>query len=1156
MFDPRNPPLPRKQQDKIRWGNLPGSSALLALASAACQHSASSVVITQSMEQADRITRELKLFLRDEHKAPPVMQFGDWETLPYDSFSPHQDIISERLRCLYNLANDEHALVVVAAPTLMQRLPPRDYILGRSLVLKKGQQLQREHFATQLSQAGYNNVDTVYQHGEFALRGALIDVFPMGSSEAYRIELFDDEVDSLRAFDPDTQRTVEQVEGIELLPGRECPVDDDAIATFKENWYANFDVDAKSCPLFVDVCNGLSPAGIEYYLPLFFRETANFFDYIPDNSLLMVFDGFNETIEEKYREILKRFDDQSFDIERPLLKPALAFQQINELHAALNRFARITLQKQACEERAGNHNFSFQALPDLHIDSKAQQPLHRLETWLADTDKHILFCAETKGRKETLKEHLQKIGLVADEVANIAGFLNSKPRFAICVADIAKGFQYTIDASTGFAFVTENLLFGERVQQHRRRKKSSNIDHENIVRDLTELQIGAPVVHIDHGVGRYQGLQSLDHGGQKDEFLVLLYADDAKLYVPVANLHVISRYSGAEDSLVPLHRLGSEHWQRAKRKAAEQLRDVAAELLEIYAKRKAREGFAYRFPKDAYQIFTQSFPFEETPDQEAAIDAVRYDMLAPQPMDRLVCGDVGFGKTEVAMRAAFIAVQNNKQVAVLVPTTLLAQQHFDNFQDRFADWPVNIALVSRFKSKKEITEVQKKLEQGKIDIVIGTHKLIQGDLTYPNLGLVIIDEEHRFGVRQKDSLKALRAEVDVLAMTATPIPRTLNLSMSGIRDLSIIATPPAKRLSIKTFVRKHENALIREAISREINRGGQVYYLHNEVLTIERVARELSELVPEARIRIGHGQMRERELESVMSDFYHKRFNVLVCTTIIETGIDVPSANTIIINRADKFGLAQLHQLRGRVGRSHHQAYAYLLTPDKKAMTSDARKRLEAIVEAQDLGAGFTLASHDLEIRGAGELLGEEQSGQMQAIGFSLYMELLERAVKAIQEGKTFDIENTEESLVDINLRIPALIPEEYLPDVHIRLTLYKRISSVKDEEELEALQVEMIDRFGLLPDALKNLIRQTRLRFRAEHLGIIKVEANAEGGKIEFAAKTRVDPLTIVNLVQRQPQHYKLEGASKLRFNFDMEDSDARLTTVHNVLNNLAKAS
>lgn len=738
-------------------------------------------------------------------------------------------------------------------------------------------------------------------------------------------------------------------------------------------------------------------------------------------------------------------------------------------------------------------------------------------------------------------------------MASPDAFLQGKSSIAICVADFQEGLRLK---TPNICIIAESQLFGQRVQQYRRRKESNTDFNENIVKNLTELKIGAPVVHIEHGVGRYLGLQTIEFDGQKDEFLVLEYANEAKLYVPVANLHFISRYSGAEDSSAPLNRLGSDQWQKAKRKAAEKLRDVAAELLEIYAKRQAREGFQYTYPKDAYEIFAESFPFEETVDQQQAIDAVRQDMISAQPMDRLVCGDVGFGKTEVAMRAAFIAVQNSKQVAVLVPTTLLAQQHYENFKDRFADWPVNVEVISRFKSSKDINEIQKKLEAGKVDILIGTHKLIQGELIFPNLGLLIIDEEHRFGVRQKEALKALRTEVDILTLTATPIPRTLNMAMSGIRDLSIIATPPAKRLSVKTFVRQSDTAVIKEAILREIMRGGQLYYLHNEVSTIEKTAADLQELVPEARIRVAHGQMRERELEAAMSDFYHKRHNILVCTTIIETGIDIPSANTIIIDRADKFGLAQLHQLRGRVGRSHHQAYAYLLTPHKKAMTADAVKRLEAIAEAQDLGAGFTLASHDLEIRGAGELLGDEQSGQMQAIGFSLYMEMLDKAVEALKSGKELDFESNFNNNVEFNLRIPALIPDDYLPDVHTRVILYKRMASVKNENELNDLQVEMIDRFGLLPDPIKNLVRQTRLRLTAERLGVCKVEANNTGGRIEFTTKPNIDPLTIVKMVQTTPQHYRMEGASHLKFFFDMESADERLLTIHNIFETLMKSS
>ena len=1153
---PNNPPLPERSGDKHAWGNLQGNSCdAYIMAQSITDNDKHTLVIAPDMATAEIYRRDIGYFFKGLKNAPRVMLFNDWETLPYDSFSPHQDITSERMRCLYHMSDSAKCVVIVAATTLMQRLPPVEFLLSKSLILKIGERLSREQFRDKLVNAGYTAVDMVYQHGEFAVRGSLIDVYPMGSRAAYRIELFDDSVDSLREFDPESQRTIEKVEQIELLPGREFPLDKAGISAFKNRWHEAFDVDHGACPVYQDVCAGHSPAGVEYYLPLFFDQTSSLFDYLPEqaeNTIVFVHESVADAVENYWRDLEQRFQSRSGDLERPILPSHKAFHPVSDIYAKLKRHPRVLLHRQAVDERTGNCNFSFSPAPALTIDSKANNPLHLLENFLLETEKRLLICAETAGRKETIKEQLQKIQADADELDSLAEFLQSDSTLAITIADI----DSTVNANDpAIILVAEQQLFGNRISQKRRRKKSSD-DADNVIKNLTELKIDAPVVHLEHGVGRYKGLQTIEHDGQTDEFLVLNYANDTKLYVPVANLHLISRYSGSEQSLAPLHKLGSEVWQRAKRKAAEQIRDVAAELLDIYAKRKAREGFAYSNPKDAYELFSAGFPFEETPDQETAIHAVRDDMLSSQPMDRLVCGDVGFGKTEVAMRAAFIAVQNSKQVAVLVPTTLLAQQHFDNFKDRFADWPVNIEVVSRFRSNKELDKVQKKLEAGAVDIVIGTHKLIQGNLKYPDLGLLIIDEEHRFGVRQKEALKALRTEVDILTLTATPIPRTLNMAMSGIRDLSIIATPPAKRLSVKTFVRENDDNLVKEAVLREIMRGGQVYLLHNEVKSIERRAAQIQELVPEARIGIGHGQMRERELESVMSDFYHKRFNILICSTIIETGIDVPTANTIVIERADKFGLAQLHQLRGRVGRSHHQAYAYLLTPHKKAMTADALKRLEAIAEAQDLGAGFTLASHDLEIRGAGELLGDEQSGQMHAIGFSLYMDMLDRAVKAIQQGKEIDLELPEESSLEINLRIPALIPEDYLPDVHTRLTLYKRLSSVKSEQALEELQVEMIDRFGLLPEPIKNLIRQTRIRLCAESLGVSKVEASRLGGRIEFANKTTVDPLTIVKLVQKQPQHYRLEGANQLKFTFDMDNADQRLQIVNKVIQQLKQAS
>lgn len=1141
-----------KPGSKQTWGNLLGSGRSMVAASSALKHTGSTLLIASNMAEAERLKEDVTLFMEGMEHPPQVTLFADWETLPYDTFSPHQDIISHRMRCLYQLAKEERSLIIASAQTLAQRLVPQSYILSKSLVLHKGDELDREKFRQQLAFAGYNSVDTVYQHGEFALRGALIDVFPMGSDAAYRIELFDNEIESLRKFDPETQRTIAQVDDIELLPGKECPLDDAATAIFRSKWHERFDVEHKRCPVYQDVNSGFAPSGVEYFLPLFFESTSTLFDYLPDSANIFTLEGLEPAYEEFWRESLKRYESRCVDPERPILKPEEIFLPVNEFFANLKRFPRITLQETAIEEKQGRANINLSPLPLLEIDASAKNPLHHLEQFICNSDKRVLFCAETSGRREIIKEHLAKIGVEATENENIAAFIAGEDAIAITVAPLESGLN---DNDGNTLLIAESMLFGTQVKQARRRKESGE-DSENIIKNLTELKIGAPVVHIDHGVGRYQGLQTIEHDGQQEEFLLLDYANNAKLYVPVGNLHLINRYAGSEEASVPLHKLGSELWQRAKRKAAEQIRDVAAELLHIYAKRKAKLGFTYQDPREDYQLFSSMFPFEETPDQLSAIQAVRDDMLSPQPMDRLVCGDVGFGKTEVAMRAAFIAVQNGKQVAVLVPTTLLAQQHFENFKDRFADWPTTIEVVSRFKSQKEISEVQKKLEKGGVDILIGTHKLIQGDIKYADLGLLIIDEEHRFGVRQKEKLTSLRANIDILTMTATPIPRTLNLSMSGIRDLSIIATPPSKRLSVKTFVRESDEGLIKEAILREIMRGGQVYYLHNEVKTIEKVARDLETLVPEARIRIGHGQMRERELESVMSDFYHKRFNILLCTTIIETGIDVPSANTIIIDRADKFGLAQLHQLRGRVGRSHHQAYAYLLTTNKRSMTKDAIKRLEAIAEAQDLGAGFTLASHDMEIRGAGELLGEEQSGQIQTIGFSMYMSMLDKAVNAIQNGKEIDLDQPLETGIEVNLRIPALIPDAYLPDIHIRLTLYKRLSLVKTEAEIDDLQVEMIDRFGLLPEATKNLFRQTKLKLDAQDLGIAKIEASKKHGRIEFASETKVEPLTIVKLVQKQPQHYRLDGANHLKFIFDMDSSDDRIKTVHKVFEHLSRAN
>lgn len=1141
----RLPSLPATA-GKQHWGNLPGAALSLAIAEAASHAKRFTLLLTADSQSAERLQEELSFFAPDL----PVLHFPDWETLPYDLFSPHQDIISQRIAALYRLPELKHGVLVVPITTALHRLAPKRFLLGSSLVLQVGQQLDVNQMRGNLEAAGYRCVDTVYEHGEFAVRGALIDLFPMGSSQPYRIDLFDDEIETLRTFDPESQRSIDKVDSIKLLPAREFPLEKKAVTDFRGRFRERFDVDFRRCPIYQDLSTGITPAGIEYYLPLFFEETATLFDYLPADTQVFSLPGIEKAAEQFWVDARSRYEDRRVDPERPLLPPVDIFLLVEDCFARLKNWPRVVASQDDIEEGVGRTRFNARALPDLAIQAKAGEPLAALRRFIEEYPGRVLFCAESAGRREVLLELLARLKLKPREVADWPEFTASKERLGICIAPLDEGLQ--LDE---LALIAESPLFGQRVMQRRRREKSRD-GGDNVIKNLTELREGAPVVHIDHGVGRYLGLVTMEFDGQAAEFLALMYAEEAKLYVPVASLHLIARYTGSDDALAPLHRLGSETWQKAKRKAAEQVRDVAAELLDIYARRAAREGYAFKDPLADYATFSAGFPFEETPDQQSAIEAVLADMLAPKPMDRLVCGDVGFGKTEVAMRAAFIAVHSGRQVAVLVPTTLLAQQHYNSFRDRFADWPVTVEVMSRFKSAKEVNEAVVKLAEGKIDIVIGTHKLLQDDVRFKDLGLCIIDEEHRFGVRQKEQLKALRSEVDILTLTATPIPRTLNMAVSGMRDLSIIATPPARRLSVRTFVMEQNNPTIKEALLRELLRGGQVYYLHNDVKTIEKCAADLAELVPEARIGIGHGQMRERELEQVMSDFYHKRFNVLIASTIIETGIDVPSANTIIIERADKFGLAQLHQLRGRVGRSHHQAYAYLLTPPRKQMTDDAQKRLEAISNAQDLGAGFVLATHDLEIRGAGELLGDGQSGQIQAVGFTLYMEMLERAVKSIRKGEQPNLDQPLGGGPEINLRVPALIPEDYLPDVHARLILYKRIANAVDEDGLKELQVEMIDRFGLLPEPTKNLVRITLLKLQAEKLGIKKIDAGPQGGRLEFAADTCVDPLTLIKLIQSQPTRYKFEGATLFRFLVPMERPEERFNTLEALLERLLSQS
>jgi len=1140
-----NYPLPSGAGDRKHIGQIYGAAAGLVVANAAQQYDGVTLVITNDTNQANRLYDEVRFFNGGSQE---ILSFPDWETLPYDTFSPHQDIISERISTLNRLPNLKQGILIVPLSTLMHRTAPSDFIAGNCFDLKVNDSINVDHLRKQLADAGYHAVETVLEHGEFAIRGSIIDLFPTGSELPYRIELFDDEIETLRTFDTETQISIEQIEHINLLPAKEFPFDKRAISGFKSRWRETFDVDYRQCPIYTNINDGLASPGIEYYLPLFFDQCSSLFSSLPDNTQIFVDNQLEEAASTFAEEINERYEQRRHDITNPVLSPNALFLSTSELFSELKNYGRLTLHTETIDAKSGRANIDCCPPPELPVDSQLKEPLTALQNFLTQRDGSILFCAESAGRREALLELLSRINIKPTLIDDWSKFVASNLDIAITEFPLEHG----LSIPGQFHLITETQLFGHQVFQRRRRSKEQS-HNDQIIKNLSELNSGSPVVHLDHGVGRYLGLQTIELEGQTNEFLTLEYAEGAKLYVPVSSLHLISRYTGAGDEHAPLHRLGTEQWSKAKRKAAEKARDAAAELLDIYARRAARKGFTFSNPDEQYLQFAASFPFEETPDQAAAIGNVIRDMTAKQPMDRLVCGDVGFGKTEVAMRAAFVAVHSGKQVVILVPTTLLAQQHYQNFQDRFADWPVNIELISRFRTGKQQNAAIEKLEAGSVDIVIGTHKLLGGGINFKDLGLVIIDEEHRFGVQQKERLKSLRAEVDILTLTATPIPRTLNMAMSGIRDLSIIATPPARRLSVKTFVRFSEETLVKEAILRELLRGGQIYYLHNEVKTIEQTAEELRALVPEARIGIGHGQMRERELEQVMSDFYHKRFNILLCTTIVETGIDVPNANTIIIDRADKFGLAQLHQLRGRVGRSHHQAYAYLLTPHKKSMTKDAVKRLEAIETANDLGAGFTLATHDLEIRGAGELLGEEQSGQMQTVGFSLFMEMLEQAVESIKEGKTPNMDQPLKQGSEVNLHISALIPDDYLPDVHSRLIMYKRIANASSSKELKELQIEMIDRFGLLPEQVKNLFNITELKLRAESMNIVKIDAGNENGRIEFASDAKVDPLTLVKMVQKDPLKFKLEGADKLRFSLNMEKTEKRFLAIERLLSDLA---
>jgi len=1124
-------------------------------------------VLTASAQDAERLSAEIAFF----RPALRVHRLPDWETLPYDHFSPHPDLVSERLATLYQFSQGQFDVGIVPVTTAMTRLCPREYLAGHSFFVRIKSKLNLERLRSDLALAGYAHTTQVMAPGEFAVRGGLIDLFPMGSLVPYRVDLFGDEIEQIRTFDVDTQRSIYPVNEIRLLPAREFPLDKDGQHRFRENFRDRFEGDPSKSRMYKDVSAGLAPNGIEYYLPLFFENTATVFDYLPENTSIFLHGDVTAHAEDFWKDTQSRFELMRGDKDRPLLPPKEIFLAVDELFGGMKRFAKC--------DRSEVYGTAL-ALPAVEVDRRATDPLTKFRAFVSAFEGRILITADGMGRRETVMHFLTENGMSAAPVQGFAEFERNESDAALPAPALASGNGTTAVGNVGtlaphagklgivftqlqggfvlpaerLAIITENELYASEVKQSRRREKART-STEGMLRDLAEVKVGDPVVHEQHGIGRYAGLITMDLGEGAQEYLELHYDGSDKLFVPVAQLSVISRYTGANPDTAPLHKLGSGQWEKARRRAAEQVRDTAAELLNMYARRAARQGFAFPLKLNEFDAFSASFPFEETPDQAAAIKAVMADMTSGKPMDRLVCGDVGFGKTEVALRAAFIAAAAGKQVAILVPTTLLAEQHFQNFSDRFAEWPVKIAEFSRFRSAKETTVALKGIADGTVDIAIGTHKLIQKDVVFKNLGLVILDEEHRFGVRQKEALKALRTEVDVLTLTATPIPRTLAMSLEGLRDFSVIATAPQRRLAIKTFVNPLSDGIVVEAVMRELKRGGQAYYLYNEVETIQNQYDRLARLLPEARIAVAHGQLPERELERVMRDFYHQRSNVLLCSTIIETGIDVPTANTILIHRADKFGLAQLHQLRGRVGRSHHQAYAYLLTPPSEALNANAKKRLEAIQMMEDLGAGFYLAMHDLEIRGAGEVLGDSQSGGIQDIGFTLYSDMLNAAVKSLKAGREPDLLKPLNVSTEINLHTPALLPETYCGDVHERLVIYKRLANCFDEAALDQMQEELIDRFGLLPPPTQTLVDCHRLRILGKPLDLLKIDASAQAIMVQFGADTPIHPHRVIQLVQ-QKRHYKLAGQDKLRIEKKVENVRERVTEIKSILRELTPAA
>jgi transcription-repair coupling factor (superfamily II helicase) len=1146
------PPVPTSKQRRLSWHQLYGSAAALALAEATHSDQRLYVVVTDDARELERLSSELQFFAGDRL---PLLTLPDWEVLPYDLFSPHPDITSQRLRTLFELPRLQAGCLIVAADVLMQRLPPRNYVQGRAFELTVGEALALEPFRQRLIEAGYVSVSQVASPGEYAVRGSLFDVYPMGTTAPLRIDLFDDEIEAIRRFDPDTQRSLDSLDRIRLLPAREIPLDPDGVREFRRRFRTRFEGDPTRATIYRGVSEGVAPAGIEFYVPLFFDETATLFDYLPANAVLVHDAALPGALSKAWHDVEARYEDRRHDIERPVLPPSELFISPEEIDSRLSQFASITLNafKADTELQGGPSvsNFPTAAPSELRIDARAEHPFAPLDLFLNEFAGRVLIAADSPGRREVLQEMLRGHGYNIVPLSGWDAFAGGDAKLALTVAPGLQGLTLT---RPQIAVISEGQLFGQRAHQQERRRKRAAADPEAILRNLQDLNPGAPVVHQDYGVGRYVGLQVMDIAGQSGEFLVLEYLDGDRVYVPVQSLHLVTRYTGAAPESAPLHKLGTDQWARARRRAAEQARDVAAELLDLYARRKAQQGLQLPLNEQEYLAFANAFPFDETEDQGEAIRAVLKDLKSDRPMDRIVCGDVGFGKTEVAMRAAFAAVEAGKQVALLAPTTLLAQQHLTNFRDRFADWAVRVEALSRFGNSKETQATIQGIESGTVDIVVATHRLLHSHARFKDLGLIIVDEEHRFGVRDKERLQALRANVHVLTLTATPIPRTLNMALGGLRDLSLITTPPAERLAIKTFVIEWHGPTLREAALRELRRGGQMYFVHNEVKTIEKVAAEVQALVPEASVRIGHGQMRERDLEQLMVDFYHRRFDLLVCTTIIESGIDVPTANTIMINRADRFGLAQLHQLRGRVGRSHHRAYAYLIAPPRKALAGDAAKRLEAIESMEDLGAGFVLATHDLEIRGAGELLGEQQSGQMTEIGLAMYLDMLEQAVKALKEGRKPSLDKPLAAETEVELRLPAFLPEAYVADVHVRLGLYKRIAAAETDEALDELNAEVYDRFGPLPAVAQNLLRIAKLKLAARALGIRRFDLGAQGGTITFEEHNSLDPATVVRMIQMNPRVYRLEGPLKLRVSRPVQTEEARFEFAADLMRRLGE--